>query len=137
MPTLKYRTRARLLAEQNITFVKGLIQEKLTDSKPASDPRQHVAESLKTKRFYDLVDTCIGVLAVIVIDLEQKKSSATDSWTYRALRYESCAMTYESPEKDIDNRNKELRAEHGFPEIHRMWHLGLEGNEQNGSGIGV
>ena len=48
-----------------------------------------------------------------------------------------CAVTYESPEKDIDYRNEELRAEHGFPEIHWMSHLGQEGDEQNSSGIGV
>jgi len=46
-------------------------------------------------------------------------------------------MTYESSEKDIDDRDEELCAEHGFPEIHRMPHLGQEGDEQNGSGIGV
>jgi hypothetical protein len=48
-----------------------------------------------------------------------------------------CAITYESPEKDIDYRNEELCAEHGFPEIHRMSHLGQEGDEKNRSGIGV
>ena len=37
--------------------------------------------------------------------------------------------TYKCAEKDIDNGNEELRADHGLPEIHRMTHLGQEGDE--------
>ena len=74
MPTLKYRTRKHLLAEQNKIFVR-IDPGKLTDSKPTSEQRQHVAEYLETKRFHDLVDADIGVLAVIAIDLENIISS--------------------------------------------------------------
>lgn len=46
-------------------------------------------------------------------------------------------VTYESSEEDIDNANESLRAEHGFPEIHGMAHLRQEGNEEDGSRVGV